>query len=153
MAMPEQPTGGHLENTLADLKVRRTKLDAAIAAIEELLGVAPSAAANVATPSESMVNGQISSDAFFGMSIPDAVKKYLRMVRRKQPTLVIARALEGGGFQHSSKYFPNTVRTALGRMDEVVQVGKEWGLAEWYPGLRKSTKAAKDEGEPQGGDD
>lgn len=143
----------HLENTLADLKARRTKLDAAINAIEELLGLASSNASQQASSQEIATNGAIATDAFFGMSIPDAVKKYLRLTRRKQASAAIARALEQGGFQHSSKYFPNTVRTALGRMDDVVQVGKEWGLAEWYPGLRKSAKAAKDEGAPEDGDE
>lgn len=29
---------------------------------------------------------------------------------------------------------------------EIVKVGKEWGLAEWYPGLRKNRKG-KERGE------
>ena len=84
------------------------------------------------------------SDAFFNMSIPDAVKKYLAMVKRKQSTKRIVEALERGGYPHQSKNFYNTVFGVLNRhwktQGEIVKVGSEWGLAEWYGGARPKEK-------------
>jgi hypothetical protein len=148
--MNEPPVAAPLEVALADLKARRAKLDTAIAAIEELLGLqssSPSQSPGGPTAAaDAWVNGQIPSDAFFGMGIPDGTRKYLRMVRRKAPAAEIARALEQGGMTHSSKYFPNTVRTTLARIEkqtgDIVQVGKDWGLAEWYPGRKRKERGS-----------
>src|SRR5438477_13138557 len=48
---------------------------------------------------------EISHDSFFGMTIADAAKKYLGMVKATKSTAVIAEALERGGLKHSSKSF------------------------------------------------
>lgn len=129
------------ELVLADLEAKRAALDSAIAGIRQMLslGAQSATAANGGGRDSTIVE----SDTFFGMSIGDAAKKYLRMMKRKQPAAKIAEALDFGGLQHTSKSFPNTVRTTLIRLESegaVVQVGKEWGLAEWYPGLRKGKK-------------
>src|SRR4051812_18149172 len=107
--MTEQPAANNaMESVLADLRARRAKLDAAIAAIEDLMGIQVSgsfATAPASTSGDGWANGQIPSDAFFGLSIPDGTRKYLRAVRRKASAAEIARALEQGGMTHQSKYF------------------------------------------------
>ena len=136
------PMMAPLESALAELKVRRAKLDAAISAIEDILGSASGSSATAQSSTEgAAVSGPIAEDAFFGMTIPDATRKFLKMARKPQSAAEIARALEAGGMTHQSKYLPNTVRTTLIRIaqsgGDLVQVKKDWALAEWYPGLRR----------------
>jgi hypothetical protein len=144
-----------LEVALADLKARRAKLDNAIEAIEGLLGrPSTGGGGNTSTPVETPSRGAaLAEDAFFGMSIQDAARKYLKMVKKPQSAAEIAKALEAGGMTHQSKYLPNTVRTTLIRIanngGDLVQVKKDWALAEWYPGLRRG----KREGPPQDNSD
>lgn len=125
------------EQVLADLKARRAQLDSAIAAIEQMIGGITSAVPGVKT-AESI---DIAEDAFHGMSIADATKKYLSMVKRKRSTKEIMEALEDGGLP-SSAY--NTVYAVLRRREEqvgdIVKVGNDWGLAEWYPGRQRRPK-------------
>lgn len=84
----------------------------------------------------------ISHDTFFNMTIADAAKKYLLIVKTSKPTAEIAAALERGGLKHSSKDFPTTVRSILGQREEFTRVPNgEWGLTEWYPGMRRGRKA------------
>ncbi len=132
------------EAVLADLEAKKTALESAINAIRQMLNLGAQAAI---TPGSRLSEASIESDTFFSMSIGDAAKKFLRITKRKQPAVKIAEALDAGGLAHTSKNFPNTVRTTLLRLEtegEVVQVGKDWGLAEWYPGLRKGNKRPSD---------
>jgi hypothetical protein len=119
------------EQVLTDLKARRAQLDSAIAAIEQIMGSITAAVPGLKAPELS----DIAEDAFHGMSIADATKKYLGMVRRKQSTKEIMAALEQGGLPHSAY---NTVYAVIRRREEqvgdIVKVGSDWGLAEWYPG-------------------
>ena len=84
------------------------------------------------------------SDYFMKMSLPDAVKTYLSMVKRKQSTKQIMDALGRGGYPHRSKKFYNTVFGVLNRhwktVGEIVKVDGDWGLAEWYRGLPNEKK-------------
>lgn len=91
-------------------------------------------------------------DTFFGLSLVDAARKYLRIVKRKKSTKEVMQALEAGGFTHTSKNFFTTVFSALQResekeASEIVKVGKEWGLMDWYPGMRKKNIERKQENE------
>lgn len=88
-------------------------------------------------------------DEFFGLSLPEAAKKYLKMVGRKRTLQDISEALKAGGVKSKSKDFPNTINSNLYRDSkkpgsEFVQVAPgEWGLAEFYPGMkRKGTSGA-----------
>jgi hypothetical protein len=125
------------EQVLADLKARRVQLDSAIAAIEQMIGGITSAVPGV----KAIEPVDIADDAFHGMSIADATKKYLGIVRRKKSTKEIMEALENGGLP-SSAY--NTVYAVLRRREEqvgdIVKVGSDWGLAEWYPGRARRVK-------------
>jgi hypothetical protein len=98
----------------------------------------PNGTGTTARPSVSSLSEaptEIRQDTFFGMTISEAIKKYLAMARRPQRASDIARALDQGGLLHSSKNWLNTVQSTLTRQKgEVVKLPNGWGLAEWYPG-------------------
>lgn len=137
------------EAVIADLEAKKAEIEATIESLRKFAGSSATAGTARVTPAD------IPSDAFFGMSIPDGIRKYLRMVKGKQTASTIAEGLERGGYQHTSANFGNTVRTALLRMagkgGDVVRVGNGWGLSEWYPGRRRAAGKAKDEND--GGQD
>ena len=98
--------------------------------------------------------GLFQSDAFFRLSVPDAIKKYLNIAKRPKTGKQITDALDAGGLTHQAKNLYQTVYPTLLRMEganEVVRVNKnEWGLTEWYPGGRKlseKVQEAKEESE------
>jgi hypothetical protein len=139
------------ESVLADLRDRRAKLDTAIVAIEQIvLGIGQSAIAGTPTKIVTPLPGaepigeslppQVESDTFFGLSASDGAKKYLKMVKRPTSLAVICRALQEGGYLTTAKNFYSNLYTTLARSDDFVQVGKNWGLVEWYPGRRMEPK-------------
>jgi len=83
----------------------------------------------------------IPPDAFFRMPVPEAIKKYLNIVKRPKTAKEITGGLQQGGLTTKAKNLYATVYPTLLRMvqsGEVVRVTKnEWGLTEWYPGSRK----------------
>jgi len=93
----------------------------------------------------------LAPDTFFRMTVPDAIKKYLGIVKRPKTAKDITGALDVGGLTHQAKNLYATVYPTLLRMEgneEVVRVGKgEWGLSEWYPGGRKAAQEEKAENE------
>jgi len=123
---------------LAVFKARRARLDQLIAGIEaEISGQTDTP---LAVDMESTANGAppaqvpIHPDTFFGLSIIEAARKFLKMARRAQHATAIAAALEQGGLKRPADNVLSgiLVRAAKGR--EVVKVGKGmWGLSEWYP--------------------
>src|SRR5207253_2282535 len=93
---------------------------------------------------QSFDESAIPSDAFFGMTISEAVKKYLRIAKRKKPLVEIVKALDAGGIPHQSKNFYTSVSTSIRRDTDIVQVGRgEYGLAEWYAGGGRKQKSLK----------
>lgn len=131
---------------LTDLKERRAKLDATILAIEEMLGITGEAPSDLGQSSNTSKKneGKIRSDSFFGMSVGDAARKYLEIVKAPKSAKEIMQALEDGGLTHTSKHFYGTVFTALVRREknegDITKVKSEWGLTEWYPGLKKGKR-------------
>ena len=133
------------DDVLTDLMAKRDKLNAAIEAIQELRGngTASDISHSSATSTQQAGAVDVLRDTFFGMSIPDAAKKFLAMSKKAMSTQDIAEALERGGFTHGSGNFSNTVGSVLHRLDGtgggIVRVARGiWGLAEWYPGRNKS---------------
>jgi hypothetical protein len=147
---------------LADLEAKKAAIDEAIAGIRRMMGqgqtIPTGGAGKTINPKA------IPSDAFFGMSIPDAVRKYLSIVRKPHTAKQIAEALEAGGITHSSNDFRATVSTTMGRMldkeNGLARIGKEYGLLDWYPGRKAKISSGKgeqadsiknDNGDPQQG--
>ena len=126
---------------LADLVAKRDALNHAIEAIEQMTGqaVTPTAGRGKDEPTE------VRSDTFFGMKFPEAAKRYLAIAKKPQTASQIAEALQRGGITHQSSNFVNTIYTTLRREDErggeIIKVGKNWGLASWYPGRARKKKA------------
>lgn len=84
---------------------------------------------------------EISHDTFFNMTIGEAAKKYLAIVKTTKSTAEIAEGLERGGLKHSSKSFPTTVRSIIGAREDFTRVPNgDWGLTEWYPGMGRGKK-------------
>jgi hypothetical protein len=122
---------------LEDIEAKIKKLQAAADAIREMISVTDAA------PSSATANGHaVEVGAFFNMSIAEAIEKYLDAVKRPKTAAEIARALEEGGFPHTSKDFSATVRSAIFRelkrpdAQIVRRPDGDYGLAYWYPGLR-----------------
>jgi len=136
------------ERVIADLEQRRANynaaIDAAILAIKSILaaqthplpGGSTSAAQHRATSLK-----DLSPDAFFGLGLAEAAIRYLSIVKKQQTTREIADALEAAKYHHTSRNFVNTVNTALYRRErdegDVVRIGRNWALSEWYPGRRR----------------
>jgi hypothetical protein len=117
---------------LADLEARKAQIESAIAAVKAILaasgGSFDGANGGVVSPDN------IPTGAFLRLSIADATKKYLDMVKTKQSVPQITQALERGGLPPAKT---NTVYAVLRRREsdigDIIRFGDEWALAEWYP--------------------
>jgi len=129
---------------IADLENKREQISATIEMLKALRGTAniplPLATAQQRPISES----EIPRDAFFGMTLPDAARQYLGIVKSTKPNPELCQALKNGGFNTRSSNFSEVVRSQLGRHPDFVKVNGEWGLAEWYgnKGAKRGRKAA-----------
>lgn len=147
--MSSDPSGIDYVAVLADMKAKRARLDAGIAAIEAMLKL-PGGATTPSPQSPAAV--EIVSGMFSGLSIPDAAKKFLAVRKHQATTPQIVEGLRQGGQRNAaSRSFPNTVASVLARVDAnaagIVHVGRgTWALAEWAPA--KSRKSLlKNDGE------
>lgn len=135
---------------LADLEARRAQIESAIAAVKTIL-------ASVGSLGEGSTGGVITSleniptGAFLRLSIADATKKFLDMVKTKQSTPRITEALERGGLPPAKI---NTVYSVLRRREseigDIIRLGDEWALAEWYPNNPNLRKRSEKNGKPKG---
>lgn len=134
------------EAVLADLEAKKAAIEGAILALRQVINLGTQVTPPIAGATGRMFDpSQIADDAFFGLSIGEAAKKYLSMVKRKQSVREIADALDRGGLHHTSGDFTNTVATMLRRQSvkdtELARVGRgDWGLAAWY-GNRRPTQS------------
>lgn len=92
-----------------------------------------------------------SEKPYLGLVIPEAIRTYFGIARKRKKPSEIARALKEGGIQNESKNFYATVLTTLNRMQDVNRTADGWGLAEWglpeqTPTKRKKRKRAKKSG-------
>jgi hypothetical protein len=147
---------------LADMEAKRTALDSAIAGIRQWLSLGGGSEDTLGATSpqaeKRLDSPEIKFDSFFGLSIPDAIRKFLAMTKRPQSVSDITKAFQEGGMTTTSKNLLTTVGSTLSRLKQVdgdlVSVQGKWGLREWYPGMRdeKVAKAAKStkRGRPKG---
>jgi hypothetical protein len=141
----------HIQQTIADLEAWRAQIDVAIQALRALDSKGPILPSS--GPPRVGANGEVQSDSFFQMTVPDAAEKYLKIVKTTKEIPDIADALLRGGLKTSSKNFNDMTRSVVSRDERFVKVPSGgWGLAEWYPAMRKERKpkaAAEDESVPQ----
>jgi len=138
--MPEEKPNAHVDYdaVLEELYAKRDQMDGAISTILLLKGsgsVAPESSGRRTVVSN---GSSIPSNAFFGLGIGDAAKKYLEMIQAKRTLTQITKGLEDGGMPTQR---PNTVYAALRRresvMGDIERVGEEWGLKEWFSNVSK----------------
>jgi len=133
---------------IADLEEKRDQLSATIEMLKALKGTASMVLPTAANAQRQQAEREIKRDSFFGMTLPEAVRKYLTMVKATKPNPELCAALLSGGFKTSSGNFAEVVRSTLQRNKDFVKVNGEWGLAEWYPGRgggRKTRRTASEE--------
>src|SRR5579862_832531 len=95
---------------LADLETKKSAIDAAMIAVRQILNLgadqqAGSAGAAIQRREQPT---EIATDSFFGMTIPDAVKKCLTIVKRPMGLSEITKALSSGGLLSTSKDLAST---------------------------------------------
>ena len=131
---------------LTDLKAKRSTLDGAISSLEQWIsfkgGDNQIDSSFGSIPDRTGGPGKIRSDAFFGMTIPDAIRACLKITKQPLGLTDLAQKLREGGLLTSAKDLTSTVSATLTRIkrtdgDLVQPTQGKWGLAEWYPGMRK----------------
>jgi hypothetical protein len=136
----EQPNA--YDVVIADLEKEREKLAVVITALKQIksYGIPFDATQALMSgmtrePANSpRVVPLIPHDAFFGMTIPDAARKYLSWdgSRQTKSNPELCDALVEGGFQTSAANFRESVRATLTRHPDFVKIKGQWGLKEWY---------------------
>ena len=112
---------------------------------EGLAGTGP-VVLNGATGREGTAPGQIRSDEFFRLSNPEAIRKFLAIMKRPQSPRAIVEGLKAGGVLSNAKNFYANIWTELKRASErgeIVNTPSGWALAEWYPNKPKVVEPAK----------
>jgi hypothetical protein len=90
--------------------------------------------------------GRIRPDEFFQLSIPDAIQKYLGIMKSPQGPKAIMEGLRAGGLLTNATHFYANVTTALKRLrvkELAVLTPNGWGLTGWYSSKPKGKGAAK----------
>lgn len=124
------------EAVIVDLESKIAALRATIENLQSVRSLVSQLPATGTGNSHPSGAGAFSHDAFFGMTVAEAAKKYLSAIKRTASSNVIGEALLAGGWKTSAKNIPETVRSILGRQPEFVRINGEFGLAEWYPGRK-----------------
>lgn len=140
-----EPEIDHYESVIADLEAKCAQITQVVEALKQLrsMGV-PSAIGSASVSIQRNASEQhIGHDTFFQMTVPDAAKKYLTMVKRTKPIAEIIETLLRGGLKSSAKDVNNSIRSMISRDDMFVRVNNEWGLAEWYPAMRREGRKGR----------
>ena len=131
-------SGIDYKEVLQDLRERRLKLDAAISAIEDIIGAAPAPTQGIARVP--VIAPPLSSTGakpgpYKGKTIIAAVMEMLRSEGKPLGTTVILRKLMEGGLKTHSKSFYRTLYNTLNsNLDKELtrkEKGGPWGLKEW----------------------
>lgn len=133
---------------IALLESKRAALDSAINALRAVvatgaMGAAPEGATvDFTMPfSASGSSGGIPDGAFHGKSLPEAIRLYLELMRKRQTAREIAEGLKKGGTETTSKYFLKMIYATLDRLKKsghIVKIEGSWGLPTWYPALMRA---------------
>jgi hypothetical protein len=124
-----------------------------IAGVEAILGSSSGSASATAPSGAGVVSlDRIPSHAFLKLSIGDATKKLLDMVKSKLTLPQIMQSLEKGGLppaKHSTVYA--VLRRRESQVGDILRMGEEWGLTEWYPNNPNLRKRTPDKGSSKKG--
>jgi len=138
--------GSPYDVVIADIEAERDRLNSMLELLKSrrAAGLAGAGMPLAASPSIRPVSEQeISHDTFFQMTIPEAARKYLTIARRTRPMGEIIDSIIKGGLKSSAKDVKNSLRSIISRDGTFVRVNGEWGLAEWYPAMRRDGKKGK----------
>ncbi len=123
---------------LADLEAKRAAIDNMIANVRQMLNLG--AEQGAALSGAKKTTAEVEVDSFFGMSIPDAIIKFLGMMTQPQSVSDITRALQNGGLKSNAKNVALSVSSTLSRIKkagQVVLIQGKWGLQSRYPASRR----------------
>jgi len=150
---------------IADLEAKRAALETAITSLKAVVAsgaLGPSEGTSYVNLAGTLVSpsapgGEIPDGAFHGKSIPEAIRLYLELMRKKQTAREIAEGLKKGGTESTSKYFDKMIYATLDRLKKaghVVKIEGNWGLPAWYPalmraGVRENGQKPKRRGRPR----
>ena len=100
------------EAAIRDLEAERQEIDLLIEGLKRRRAKDGGESGGMASrPADA---GNIADDAFFSMTVADAARKYLGMVKQTKTTAEIAEALLRGGLKSSAFDLPSTVRSIMG---------------------------------------
>jgi len=142
--MSQEPN--HIDAAIADLESWLARISTAIETLKYFRSQGGALPGGIPAPVEVArvsLNGDIPHDAFFQMTVADAAEKYLAMTKKTKRIPELADALLKGGVKSSSKKFPDMVRIMIRRDPRFVNVNSEWGLRDWYPGMRRGQRPAE----------
>jgi predicted DNA-binding protein (UPF0251 family) len=132
------------KTVLADLRAKRAALDQAIVALEGWLGSAADRASELTAITAQ--HPSHTSKQFFGMTLPDAIHKYLQL-RGPCSLTEITNALELGGLETTAKDFKRNVAATLTRLKNekhtVIQRDNGWVLVPSYLDNRSANGPAQ----------
>lgn len=132
---------------LADLRKRRAQLDAAIQAIETVIGT-PGGAARAPAPKAPPSDKQSAAQCFVGLSVIDAAKKHLQRTGHSLRTTQILSALQDGGVALTGKSPINSLGAVLNsNLRKGAGLVRErrgvWALAAWQATQPEATSGAR----------
>lgn len=124
----------HYDMVLADLQAEKANIEAAITALMKLRGRKGAGIIVSKTETQKTESSEIQHDTFFGLSIPEATKKYLRIAGKPaRSTSEIVEALGRGGLTTKYATVASVLWRASANGEGLKKVGKAmWGLSEWY---------------------
>lgn len=148
--MTPETSPSPFDAAITELEARIRNMQITLETLRQLRAEGGISSAPISPPASGRLkDSEVQHDTFFGMTIGDAAKKYLIMMKVTKPTADIATALEHGGLKHSSKDFPTTVRSVLRQREDFTRVPNgDWGLTEWYPGMGRGKKSAPEKQQP-----
>jgi hypothetical protein len=143
---------------LADLEAKRAAIDSTINGLRQMLNLGAEQSVGAPSGTIPMVKKdqltEVRFDSFFGMSTPDAIRKYLAIAKRPQLASDIAKALQDGGLPTTSNNMAGIVGPTLSRMKtagDLMPIQGKWALAEWYPAGARDRLEALEKGKKKRG--
>ena len=124
------------QSVLADLKGRRDRLNAAISAVEQIIGELESAPRQQQDSVAAPALPRSSPRLYRNKTIGDSIVHYLGLVGEPKPPADIVRALRDGGIRSKSKSLYRTAYSTMKQRakrtdSDIVKVGSRWGLKKW----------------------